>query len=273
MILQQTRGALSSGGFDRLAARYIRAVETSGMSVSPDKKSAIDTFFKQGKTDGWLSSMRRIYLPIWGAAAPNAIDMCSGASGTFIGAPTYNPSTVSFASNAYFNTGTSFAAQGLSASSGCIFALVTAWSGAGDLGGAGAAGNTTRLGKNDTLNLRIRYSGVTEGGGQLTATGNSGTLGIVSGSRQGGDRKIYRRSNSGRSNVATSTSANSGFPPSSNVYFAGYNNTDVSLTIPIPTVCTLGFWGFGLGLTDAQDSAFTAAMETLWETCTGATLP
>jgi hypothetical protein len=248
-------------------------VESAGASVSADQKTAIDSFFKQGKTDGWLSSMRRIYLPIWGIAAPNAIDIISTNSGTFVGAPTYGTSSVSFASNAYFNTGTSFAAQGLTASSGCIFALVTAWSGGSDLGGSGAAGNTTRIGRSDTLNLRMRYSGTTEGAGQLLATGNSGTLGIVSGSRQGGDRKIYRRSNSGRSNVATSTSANSGVPTFSNVYFAGYNNTDVSLTVPIPTVCTLGFWGFGLGLTDAQDSAFTAAMETLWETCTGATLP
>ena len=275
MILQTTRGVLSSGGFDRLAARYISAVESAGASVSADQKTAIDSFFKQGKTDGWLSSMRRIYLPIWGAAAPNAIDMCSGASGTFVGAPTYSASTVAFASGAYFNTNTSFSGQGLTPSSGYIFALATAWTGiAIYVGGAGAASNQTALGRSDTTNTRLRYSGNVAGNGQVTSTGNAGTLGIISGSREGGNRKIYRRSNNGRSQVATSTSGNFGIIVGSDVFFGATNNTDLIGSLsPSSVVCTLGFWGFGLGLTDAQDSAFTLSMETLWETCTGATLP
>ena len=273
IALPHFRPAFAGIGFDPDALAYIGAVGSAGASVSTDQKTAIDSFFKQGKTDGWLSLMRRIYLPIWGAAAPNAIDMCSRASGTFVGAPTYGANSVSFASSAYFNTNTSFSGQGLTASSGYIFALATAWTGIFNfIGGAGSSSNQTALGRADTSNLRLRYSGSVEGSGQLTATGNNGTLGIVSGSREGGNRKIYRRSNIGRSQVATLTSGNFGSVIGSNVFFGGYNNSDNS-QIPITTVCTLGFWGFGLGLTDAQDSAFTAAMETLWETCTGATLP
>ena len=274
MILQQTRGVLSSGGFDRLAARYISAVESAGATVTTPQRDAINSFFKDGRTNGWISSMRRIYLPIWGLAAPNAIDLWLGSSGTFVGAPTYNANSVSFASNAYFNTNTSFPSQGLTAASGYIFSLVTAWPGStgSQVGGAGASSNGTTLARSDGSNLRLRYSGFTEGSGQISATGNAGVLGIISGSRQGGDRKVYRRSNTGRNQVATLTSGNFGNPPVSNVYFGGFNNSDSGAT-PIATVCTLGAFGFGLGLTDAQDSAFTAAMETLWETCTGATLP
>ena len=273
MILQQTRGALSSGGFDRLAARYISAVESAGATVTTPQRDAINSFFKDGRSNGWISSMRRIYLPIWGLAAPNAIDMLGITSGTFVGAPTYNSNSVSFANSAYFNTNTSFTAQGVTAASGYMFSLVTAWAG-GTLAGAGAGPNGTRFERIDSLNLRLRYSGSTEGAGQLTATGNAGTLGIISGSRQGGDRKIYRRSNTGGNQVATLTSGNSGNIPNSLVLFSAYNNQDIfpNLT-PITTASTLGFWGFGLGLTDAQDNAFTAAMETLWETCTGSTIP
>lgn len=257
-----------AGGLDPDAKAYINAIVAAGATVTANQRNAINAFVKGGKTAGWWSLIGRVYLPIWGISAPNAIDIKTSNSGTFVGTPTYGANSVSFASGAYFNTNTAFAAQGLTASSGYIFALVTAWTGGGDLGGSGAAANATRLGRNDTLNLRLRYSG----SGQLSATGNAGTLGIVSGSRQGGDRKLYRRTNAGRSNVATSTSANSGLPPGSNVYFGGYNNSD-SIDIPIPTTCTLGFWGFGAGLTDEQDSEFTAATEVLWETCTGSTIP
>ena len=260
-------------GLDPDAKAYINAVVAAGATVTPTQRNAINTFVKTGKSDGWYSSIKRLYLPIWGVAAPNAVDIISRESGTFVGTPTYGTSSVSFASGAYFNTNTAFTGQGLTSSSGYIFALVTEWTGVFNyLGGSGSSVNATVLGRGDTSNLRIRYSGGTEGSGQLTATSNDGTLGIISGSREGGDRKLYYRTNAGRSNVATSTSANSGSPRSSNVFFGGYNNNDV-LNIPVTTVCTLGFWGFGLGLTDSQDSAFTLSLKTLWETCTGSTIP
>jgi len=34
-----------------------------------------------------------------------------------------------------------------------------------------------------------------------------------------------------------------------------------------------GLFGASLGLTTAQDDAFTLALKNLWETCTGLTLP
>ncbi len=262
-------------GLDPDAKAYIVAVEAAGAIVTSTQRNAINAFVKGGKADGWWASMRRIYLPIWGIAAPNAIDIVSRISGTFVGTPTYGSSSVSFASGAYFNTNTSFAAQGVSSSSGYIFALVTAWTGVLNyIGGAGASSNASVLGRLDSVNLRLRFSGITEGSGQVTATGNAGTLGIISASRQGGDRKIYRRSNAGRTQVATLTSGNFGSPPPSSVYFSGYNNADTAgATAPVSLVSTLGFWGFSLGLADAQDSLFTSAIETLWETCTGSTIP
>lgn len=260
-------------GLDPDAKAYIDAVVAAGATVTSTQRNAINEFVKGGKTDGWWSSMKRIYLPIWSIAAPSAIDIKTRLSGTFVGTPTYSSSTVSFSAGAYFDSNTSFLAQGLTASSGYIFALVTSWTGILNyIAGSGASLNQTSLGRSGVDNLRVRYSGSIEGNGQLTATGNAGALGIISGSREGGDRKIYRRSNAGRSQVATLTSGNFGAPQPSNVFFAGYNNSD-NTTSPATTSSTLGLWGFGLGLSDAQDNAFTAALETLWETCTGSTIP
>ena len=261
-------------GLDADAKAYIDAIVAAGATVTATQRNAINLFVKGGKTDGWWSSMKRIYLPIWAIAAPNAIDITTRLSGTFVGTPTYGSNSVSFASNAYFDANASFPSQGLTASSGYIFSLVTAWPGStgSQVGGAGASSNGTTLARSDGSNLRLRYSGFTEGSGQISATGNAGVLGIISGSRQGGDRKVYRRSNTGRNQVATLTSGNFGNPPVSNVYFGGFNNSDSGAT-PIATVCTLGAFGFGLGLTSTQDNSFTAAMEALWETCTGSTIP
>jgi len=262
-------------GLDTDAKAYIDAIVAAGATVTTNQRNAINAFVKSGKTAGWWSSMKRIYLPIWSAASPNAIDIVSRASGTFLGTPTYGTSTVSFASGAYFDSGTSFSAQGLTASSGYIFVLATAWTNVVNaIVGSGVSANITGIYRSDVNNLRLRYSGFTEGSGQITATGNAGTLGIISGSRQGGDRKIYRRSNTGRSQVATLTTGNFGAPQASNVYFSAINQTDtIGGAAPSTMASTLGTFGFGLGLTDAQDSTFTAALETLWETCTGSTIP
>lgn len=262
-------------GLDADAKAYIDAIVAAGATITASQRNAINAFVKGGKTAGWWTSMKRIYLPIWSIAAPNAIDITTRLSGTFVGTPTYGASSVSFASGAYFDSGTTFPAQGLTTSSGYIFTLLTALTGTFiSIAGSGSAANTTTLARTDANNLRFRYSGTTEGSGQVTATGNVGTLGIISGSRQGGDRKIYRRSNTSRSQIATLTSGNFGTIPQSNVYFSGVNSTDIAGgSIPVTIVSTLGAWGFGLGLTDSQDSAFTAAIETLWETCTGSTIP
>jgi hypothetical protein len=77
------------GGLDPDAEGYIDAVVAAGGTVSGGQKSAINTFYKTGKANGWHSSLKRMYLPIWAAAAPNAIDMVGLTSGTFVGGVTH----------------------------------------------------------------------------------------------------------------------------------------------------------------------------------------
>jgi hypothetical protein len=57
------------------ARAYIAAVETAGGTVSATQRTAVSDFYRAGKSAGWYSSIKRLYLPIWAAAAPNAICM------------------------------------------------------------------------------------------------------------------------------------------------------------------------------------------------------
>jgi hypothetical protein len=95
----------SASGLDPDAKGYIDAVVTAGATVSATQKKAINTFVKTGKSDGWYSSIKRMYLPIWASAAPNAIDMIGRTSGTFNGTVTHGAGYVQGdGSTGYFNT-------------------------------------------------------------------------------------------------------------------------------------------------------------------------
>jgi len=52
------------GNFDADASAYITLIEGDGVSVSSAQKTAIHTFFKTGKSDGWYSHLKRAYFPV-----------------------------------------------------------------------------------------------------------------------------------------------------------------------------------------------------------------
>jgi hypothetical protein len=275
MILKTSRGALSSGGFDRMAARYISAVETAGATVTSTQRNAIDAFFKTGKSQGWISSLRRMYLPIWAAAAPNAIDMMTVTSGTFVGGVTHSSGFIKGDnSTGYFNTGTGQTACGISASSAYYFALAktapTSITARAFLG-SGTVSDAMTLRAETSSSIIARHYGLTTG--QITA--NSITNhGIISFSRFDGNRTIFQRRSSSRSVIAGPTAgANSGNTTNANILVCALNNSN-SGNIPSNfSNAEIGMAGFGSGVSDATDSSITSAIKTLWETSTGLTLP
>jgi len=275
MILKTTRGALSSGGFDRMAARYIKAVETAGATVTSTQRNAIDAFFKTGKSQGWISSLRRMYLPIWAAAAPNAIDMMTVTSGTFVGSVTHSSGFIKGDnSTGYFNIGTGQSACGISASSAYYFALAktapTSITARAFLG-SGSASDAMTLRAETSSSLIARHYGVTTG--QITA--NSITNhGIISFSRFDGNRTIFQRRSSSRSVIAGPTAgANSGNTTNANIFVCASNNSNNATSPSNHSNAEIGMAGFGSGVSDATDSSITSAIKTLWETSTGLTLP
>jgi hypothetical protein len=263
------------GGLDPDAEGYIDAVVAAGGTVSGGQKSAINTFYKTGKSDGWYSSLKRMYLPIWGVAAPNAIDMIELGSGTFNGTVTHGAGYVQGDGlTGYFDTASRFDTLGFTVETGYQFGLI--YSGTlvslAQIQGAGAAitSKQTVLGQAAISGrARLRHSGSGTGSIEITATVN----GIISGSRTVGNRSLYKRGST-RSVLISTSGGDSGTIPESNVYALAWNNSD-SVGGSNPSAFSnveLGSYGFGLGLTDSEDSAFTLALKNLWEGATGLTL-
>ena len=259
------------GGLDPSAKAYINAVVAAGGTVSGTQKEAINTFVKTGKADGWYSQLKRMYLPIWGVAAPNAIDMIGLTSGTFMGTVTHSSGYVqSNGTTGYFRTSTTFPDQGLTVSDGSLFILnYTANTTNPTISiGAGTV-NTSYILKNLTTVFARWCTSGSAVAGTVTRTG------IFSFSRKSGVRTLWRRATSGRSVLETLTNSDAGTLAVSPVFALANNATDTAGSFSPASYdnAQTGAYGFGLGMTNAQDTAFTLALKTLWETCTGLTLP
>jgi hypothetical protein len=275
MILQHTRGALSSNQLDADAKKYRSSLVGAGASVTSSQLFAISSFIKTGKAEGWYPLLKRLYLPIWGVAAPNAICMTSLTSGTFNGGVTH--------SSGYVNTnGTTGcflfdqapASLGLTTSSGSIYCLVTAASainGATILGGCQDASNSSRtsFAGGGTNNRSIRVF-ATSG---LTYTETDSRSILVASRTTTTTNSAYKRTSSG---FVTTINEGSALSPSVGTvqpmaYMA--NNNNGTFTTFAPAAAQFGAYGMGLGMTPTQAENFSAGLKTLWETCTGFVLP
>jgi hypothetical protein len=255
---------------DADAKAYIAAVETAGATVSGGQKKAIDTFYKTGKSDGWYSSIKRMYLPIWASAAPNAIDMMEHGSGTFNGTVTHAAGYAKGdGTTGYFDFGVSPSTLGLTVSSESVFALVKTLS-------AAAASTNYLLGSfnnaSQTLFLSSQWRGTmntTTGVGNISTTAANPT-GIVMLDRAGGNRGIYIRRTAGLATVVETTSADAGTIPTADMHAWSMSNSGV------PTISRddeLGSYGIAMGLGSTHRAAFSLALKNLWEGTTGLTLP
>jgi hypothetical protein len=253
------------------AKGYINSVVAAGGTVSGTQRAAINTFYKTGKADGWYSSLKRVYLPIWGVAAPNAIDMIARGSGTFTGTVTHGAGYVqSNGTTGYFRTGTAFSTEGLSAADGYIFGLHYTANTTNPAVCIGSGNTNTCYYFMTTTTATARWCNSASGSSIATTR-----TGIFSFSRKSGVRTFWRRATSGRTVLVTSTDADAGTISASPVLAMANNGTDVAATFnpQFYDDGQKGAYGFGLGLTNAQDLSFTASLKTLWETCTGLTLP
>jgi hypothetical protein len=116
--------ASGGGGLDPDAEGYIDAVVAAGGTVSGGQQNAINTFYKAAKAD-YYTSFKRLYLPIWGVAAANAIDMITLASGTFTGSVTHAAGYIQGdGTTGYMDLGVSPSTLGLTTSSASLGVLV-----------------------------------------------------------------------------------------------------------------------------------------------------
>ena len=255
-------------GLDPDAKAYIDAVVAAGASVSSPQKRAINNFVKGEKMGSRWTSLKRLYLPIWGVAAPNAIDMISLSSGTFNGTVTHSSGFVAGdGSTGYFSfSGTPFA-DSLLATSNFQFMLIKQ----AETGVANSTQGTDN-------SFRFRRTSIATGV-QTMISGSSAIcsaailrinqVGIFAASRIATqDHAQYQRLTSGFSTLATDVVTSTTVLVPSVAYTAmaqggssGFFNAQQ------------GAYGYGLGFSSANTSSFTLSLKTLWETCTGLTLP
>ena len=250
---------------DSDANDYIVSLLATGSTVTPTQQSAINTFVETGKADGWYSSLKRIYLPIWGSAAANAIDLVSRTSGTFVGTVTHGAGYVQGdGSTGYFST---------LAPSNTLIATESGFIGTlnktgfqapnivGAASGASTVGTSARSGSGSSGTVPV----ATWLGANMIR-GGIGTEGIITATRHGGSTVSSKRSASGfteESNTAATTATMG----SNNFIFLSSNGFGAFASNEVGAF----FLSDGLNATDRE--GFTLGLKTLWETATGLTLP
>jgi len=258
-----------SGGLDPDAKAYITAVETAGATVNATQKKAINTFFKTGKSDGWYSSIKRMYLPIWASAAPNAVDMVTRASGTFNGTVTHSAGYIKGnGSTGYFDFGVTPSSLGLSNSGGGLFALVNI---APTSSHTHVGALTTNVSYFSILSTSTQYRTVPFASArqQLVAESFANMNGILFMDRDGGDDVYFSRKSAGFSEIVRTTQAASGSAPTHNLFAMALNNAGS----PSAPYSNAGYGAYGVTQNNSSASNFTLALKNLWETATGLTLP
>jgi hypothetical protein len=273
--MQYVLGNMLNGGgvagIDPDAKAYINTIVSAGATVTSTQRNAINNFYKIGKTEGWYSLLKRLYLPIWAIASPNAIDMVSRISGTFAGGITHSSGfATGNGTTGYFDYNTTAAAQGLSASTGSLFWLSYTGGTAGtQLGGYNGSGTGTRA---------VLSANATSASSEMTSLATSvspfftgANLGIVLSTRTSTtSHKVFQRraafAQVGITNTTAETSASASV--NQNAWARGQSGSRTSFSN-----AGLGAHGLGLGMTDTQASNFTLALRNLWTTLTGLSLP
>lgn len=271
MILQQTRGNLSSG-IDADASAYINAVRATGATVSNSQVFELSQFVKKQKGGNLWNSIFRLYLPIWGIASANAICLKTLGSGTFSGSVTHASGYVQPDGSQItrFSLNSTASGLGITSDQGCLFALITT---APTLTFAGMIGardgnnlRTTMMMHNLGSNNQITGISMSAFGSSVTNTGNVG-LHLLSRTTSTRQRMFVRRA-SGllQSNITTAQSDST--LTTKTMWAMSVNGEGI-----FPSSSRFGLYGAMAGINDDQASNFTLDLKTLWETCTGFTLP
>ena len=249
------------------AAAYIADVRTAGATVSATQETALDTFYKAAKADGYYSALKRMYLPIWAVEAANAIDMISLTSGTFNGGVTHSAGYVQGnGSNGYFDLGIDPATMGVTTDSVILGGLLRTEIGASqNIIGSREGSNQCRFNTNSGNQL---YA--INGGDTINYSQSSAYEGILVASYLSGDTFISKRDSSSTSSLVSQSYTASGTTPTVNFYAMAVNvsNSPVGFADD-----QFGAWFAGAGMTLSDSEDFTLALKDIWETCTGLTLP
>lgn len=261
-----SRVAILSGvSLDPDAKAYANAVSAVGGVLSGAQKKLISDFVKAEKAANRWSSHKRIFLPIYGAAAPSAIDLVTGLSGSFTASGVTHAAGYVQGDGAtgYFNANIANDAL-FSTSSGYIGVLQTAVATVYTNAPAICGGSGYQIQSGTSICIG------THGNKALTATAPKN--GIVLIRHNGTGIRFTQRITAGYSDLVSDTQGTIG-PQSGPTLFLA-RNVGSSLTPSyISNVCAGVFFAGTGQLSDANSVDFTLNLKNLWEGLTGLTLP
>lgn len=272
-------GQYRAGRTDPSAKAYIAAVTAAGVTVSATQKTAINNFYKTAKSAGYYTGLKRMYFPIWGVAAANAIDMIGLNSGTFVGTLTHSSGYVtSNGTTGHFLSDVSPGGAGCTLNGAGAFTLATAAS------SLGLSNVNTYFGSQNSDNTsRFRMSGGNADGARFSFFGpNNATFSVIfTAGDQRGIHFLGRTSSSSRfvvlrqtSTLLSTSQSNTSGVLNSTIPMAWFaNNLNGTIGSYVPNTVRIGAAGMTDGLSQAQAESFTVTLKTLWETSTGLTLP
>lgn len=272
-VSASVRPAVWTSDGDENVSAYVEAITTAGATVSPAQRSAMNSFVGTEKAAGRWTSLARLYLPIWGVAAANAIEFKTLASVTFTGGITHSAGYITpDGTTGHVDSNETFGDTG-----GTQSAIGWGW-----LSPGGGTAATNNMGVGDAgggsyyVGQHFDIQGVRMFVGELSTFLPAGAEtfeqahGIVSMQRTGGAHFIGRRDSGGYVELASLTLADSIAPPALNYFLGSYNNSG---NPNLDSNINYGAFFVTLGFTSAADNAFTGNLKTLWETLTGQTIP
>lgn len=264
---------------------YISAVDLAmGGSVSDEHISLIDRFVRREETAGRDVLHHRLYLPIWGDAAANAIPLWNSANaGSFSGGVTHGSGFVEGDGTGYFNSLSKLDALGITMASGYFWGLMYADHSSTTGSIAGVGGNTInqiiyRESADDVIDIQY-------GRGSSDVYGDPDNykrkvllspIGVLAMAREGGDLYLANRTANNYEQVYTETRADVGsIDVNPYLFFMAHNNTTAEAPVVPSGHSRAKFGGFGIssGLTPDQSEDFTRNIKELWEGLTGLSLP
>jgi hypothetical protein len=259
---------------DSDASAYITAVASTGVAITYTQQEALNTFFVSAKADGYYSNIKRLFLPIWGVASANAIDMITLGSGTFNGSVTHTSGyVVGDGRTGYFDTGISPLSAGINTSTGSMFVLHNNFP-IGYRHGCDSGTSLFSMVNGPASSIRITIIGNPGVSISNYYVGNGSNAVTIASRTSPTALSGMKRGSSGVSPTSVQTVDMSYFAvPDYNIYALASNVGGVPTIHSSTSTPQLGVFGFGLSLTEREMEYLTLRIKNLWETSTGLTLP
>ncbi|MEI7910834.1 MAG: hypothetical protein WCK77_14450, partial [Verrucomicrobiota bacterium] len=266
-------GGNISAALDTDAEAYISAVAAAkGTAVNSTQQAAINAFVLAEKAASRWTAHKRLWLPIWNNAGANSIDMVTRGTWTAYGSVTAAAGYVTpDGSSGYANLGVSAAALGLDNASGGMSVLAyVAASGAAAQTWMGAYMSGTGCMRLHSSSSVAGFECMANATGYGVTLARSNQVGILSAMRFSGSHVLRQRRAAGVTALGANAQAADGTAAAGNLFAMAYNNFGSA-----SGWCngSSGFFGVHSGLSTADTDAYSDNLKTMWETCSGLTLP